>query len=598
MASLLSNRERRIFGFSPWLLGGVSLILGLAVVFFVFRDSERGRMRMGRMLFEKASTLVWTLEAGVKTWIGHENDRESIQLLVDEAARQPGIAYLAVLDSDGQFLAHSDHGKVGAFADRQTLPNLSLSNPMEWRVSNDDSSPVFEVYRLFAPIHDSEIGHHGQGMGRRFMRGLSGSEMTPSGLVRPEDQVRVEAIPNILVVALDERPFRNTYRADSRNTLLSAALVAALGLGGFISLFWAHNYRRSRRMLLDVQAMSSEVIGSLPMGLITCDAQGRVDIVNQTAAKMLGRSAAELTGTMLADTPALDWGPVFAELEDGGRVLEEEMELVAPDSRTIPVRLSASSIRDEEGGLLGYVFIVGDIDEVKRLRREVRRNERLTELGTLAAGVAHEIRNPLSTIKGLAIYMAKRMPEGEREREAAATMVQEVSRLNEVVSELLEFARPTVAKGESSNVNEVIRRALRLADADVKAKNISVGFSADESLPSVKLNAERFTQALLNLILNAVQAMGDGGSLGVETSVDAARRRLGVTVSDNGKGMTEQVRKAVFNPYFTTKPSGTGLGLAIVHQIVEAHDGDIAVKSSPGEGSAFTIYLPLDTERG
>jgi two-component system sensor histidine kinase HydH len=275
------------------------------------------------------------------------------------------------------------------------------------------------------------------------------------------------------------------------------------------------------------------------------------------------------------------------------KVLEREIELAVSDEKSIPVRLSASQMHNAEGLFLGHLFIFGDIGEVKRLQNEVQRNERLTALGNLAAGIAHEIRNPLSTIKGLVAYIGGKLPAGWREEEAAKTMIVEVNRLNAVVSELLEFARPSVAKGERVDMDEVICRALRLAEADIQDKQINVDFTPIDAIPPVQVNPERFAQALLNLFLNAIQAMQPGGTLRVYMKTRRAENDFCVMVEDNGTGMSDDVRESIFNPYFTTKPSGTGLGLAVVHQIVEGHGGKVTVKSSPGAGSVFTIHLPV-----
>jgi two-component system sensor histidine kinase HydH len=229
---------------------------------------------------------------------------------------------------------------------------------------------------------------------------------------------------------------------------------------------------------------------------------------------------------------------------------------------------------------------------VKRLRVEVQRNEKLTALGNLSAGIAHEIRNPLSTIKGIATYISRKLPRGGKEEESAKTLIAEVNRLGTVVSELLEFARPNMVKMTRTDVNEMIRHALRLASADIAGKNIHVDFTPDASAPRLRLDPERFTQVLLNLFLNAVQAMRQGGVLRVFTREEEDNFRI--VVEDNGAGMSRNVMASIFNPYFTTKASGTGLGLAVAHQIVEGHGGRFSVRSIPGSGSVFTIHIPVD----
>jgi two-component system sensor histidine kinase HydH len=393
-------------------------------------------------------------------------------------------------------------------------------------------------------------------------------------------------------LGLDRRPFAEALAVDRWNNLLAASIVAAFGLAGFVSLFWAHSYKRFRRKLKDSQALAGEVVTSLPLGLITSDPDGKINMVNALALDMLHVKKEAVSGTFVRDIPGLDWDAVTAAVAGKGKAHEREMELTPPDAKKTLVSVSASEIRDEDGLFLGHLFILRDVAEVKRLQAEVQRNERLTALGNLAAGVAHEIRNPLSSIKGLATFLANRTHAAGAEEEAAKTMVLEVNRLNRVVSELLEFARPGMVKLGMADINEVITRALRLADTDIHSKDIRVNFVPDTSFPPVFINTERMTQALLNLILNAVQAMERGGELrvSVENRFDD---EFAIVISDTGKGMDKNTLSSIFTPYFTTKPSGTGLGLAIVHQIIEGHGGRITVSSALGAGSVFSITLPL-----
>ena len=576
----LSHQPRRLFGLSPWLVIGISIILGLTVIYLAVRGAEREKEHMSQTLLGRAGALIWALEAGTRTWLGYQTDRNVLQLLVEETARQPDILYLAVVGFDGTVVAHSDASRVGTTLSKGAIPARRDVDELHWRVADSSDEPAFEVYCLFAPIRENRRdqgrhGHHGRSRAPAITNNKTFDE-------------------NFVIVGLDQKPFQEALERDFQNTLVSALIVAALGLGGCISLFWAHNYRRSNYMLMNARALASEVITGLPLGLVTGDADGRIEIVNKSAEKLLRANAADLTGKPLATLSALDCESIVEELARGENVLERETELTVSPDRSVPVRLSASQIRNAEDAVIGHVFIFGDIEEVRRLQTQVQRNERLTALGNLAAGVAHEIRNPLSTIKGFATFIARKLPAGAPEETAAKTMIVEVNRLNAVVSELLEFARPSTVPGDTrTDMNEVIDRALRLADADIRENNIAVVFHPDDSLPPVRVNAERFTQALLNLFLNAVQAMPRGGIIRVDTRLHPEAESIEVMVADNGQGMAEEVRKAIFDPYFTTKASGTGLGLAIVHQIVESHGGRISVKSRPGEGAAFTIRIPV-----
>ena len=245
-------------------------------------------------------------------------------------------------------------------------------------------------------------------------------------------------------------------------------------------------------------------------------------------------------------------------------------------------------------GLCGTLILAGGASlfwrrKVAALQAEVARQERLAAMGTLAAGVAHEIRNPLSSIKGFATYFRTKFEPGSRDHELAGVMIGEADRLNRVVSELLELTRPSELRLTETEPAALLRHALRLVEDDCRSRGIEIRTRfADTGM--VSLDSDRMLQALLNLLLNAIQAMPDGGALTV--SAQAVRDRLELRVADTGHGIPRQDLDRVFDPYFTTKNQGTGLGLATVRTIVEAHGGRVRVESEPGRGTEVILDLP------
>ncbi|HWR05139.1 MAG TPA: ATP-binding protein [Humidesulfovibrio sp.] len=596
--------------FSPWLLVGLALILGLVIAVLAVRNAQREKQHMSQSLMARAESLIWALEAGSRAWMGMGGGG-NLQTLLQETAKQPDVVFMMVTDRSGIVLAHSDPEKVGLrrVAEGEGTEPDAAKSPM-WRLIDDPGTgKVFEVYKVFAPLpglgHEmwhrgSQDGCDGQapGTGRRGGMGMGmGMGMGRTGAPAP---AATRAGEQIVYVGLDVRPFEAALDEDFRNTVVTALLAGLLGFGGFVSLFWAQSHRRTRRLLQDARALASEVITSLPLGLLTTDPEGRVALANETASALLG--AGQLSGKPLETAGGLPWAAYAAELAQGRPVLEREAELADASGARAPVSLSASRIVNEEGLFLGNLFILRDLREIKRLQEQVRRSERLSALGNLAAGIAHEIRNPLSSIKGFATFLAAKVqgegPEKEAGKEAAKIMIQEVDRLNRVVSELLEFARPGQPVLKPGDVNMVINQALRLCGSDAAARGVDVRFEPGVSLPPIPLDAERLTQALLNLFLNAIQAMDKGGALTVSARVEGDPARLALRVADTGTGMSPEVLASIFNPYFTTRPTGTGLGLAIVHRVVEGHGGEIKVESQPGAGTAFTMLLPLAERNG
>ncbi|HEC2073653.1 TPA: two-component system sensor histidine kinase ZraS [Klebsiella oxytoca] len=232
----------------------------------------------------------------------------------------------------------------------------------------------------------------------------------------------------------------------------------------------------------------------------------------------------------------------------------------------------------------------------KQLQEATARKEKLLALGHLAAGVAHEIRNPLSSIKGLARYFAERTPADGEAHQLALVMAREADRLNRVVSELLELVRPAHLKYQSVDLNEVITHSLQLVSQDAASRAISLKFIAQPALCRIQADPDRLKQVLLNLYLNAIHVIGRDGVITVAVR-ECGDGRVKVSVADSGKGMTAEQLQAIFTPYFTTKADGTGLGLAVVQNIVEQHGGTIDAESTPGKGALFTLYLPVNGQQ-
>jgi two-component system sensor histidine kinase HydH len=364
-----------------------------------------------------------------------------------------------------------------------------------------------------------------------------------------------------------------------------------LGFGGLVSLFWMQNYYSTRQSLRDTSAFADEVVAHLPVGLIATDRSGRITFFNTAAEKITGLSLAAIKNKEPREFLPMSLCDLQQNLSHSAAIIEQEMECRFAGGRAVPVSVSAARIINEVGDFAGEVIILRDLGEVRRLQEEVRRQEKLAALGGLAAGVAHEIRNPLSAIKGLASFFAGQFKDGSEAQGAAKVMVQEVDRLNRVITELLEFARPADLKTHSADLAPLLDRSLELIRRDAAAKDIRIDLTIKEGVCPALIDPDRLIQCLLNLYLNAIEAMDNGGVLAVDCGPDGDED-LKITISDTGRGIAHEHLSKIFDPYFTTKKTGTGLGLAIVHKIIEAQQGRIKVESVPGRGSTFTIRLP------
>jgi len=263
------------------------------------------------------------------------------------------------------------------------------------------------------------------------------------------------------------------------------------------------------------------------------------------------------------------------------------------EGKTVPLEASVSSLFGDRGELLGEVLLFRDLTEVQELKKEVERNQRLASIGRLAAGIAHEIRNPLSSIKGFATYFKERYQDVPEDKKTAEIMVQEVERLNRVIGQLLEFSRPIKLNKVRADIHEMITHSLTMVQKQAEDRGVAITTNLSPAIEEVSLDPDRISQVLLNLYLNALEAMEQGGTLHIGLFLDKECGRVKIVVSDTGIGIKEEDLVHVFDPYFTTKQSGTGLGLAIVHRIIEAHKGEVRVESEPGRGTRVTVVLPF-----
>jgi two-component system sensor histidine kinase HydH len=465
---------------------------------------------------------------------------------------------------------------------------LNSSKKINWRLKKiDTEQSSFEVYRYFRPISNPDNPTR-QMMYRRDMKMCPENDWCSPSANVDEKQV--------MLVGLDPEPFEDGLKEDIRNTVIISGVLVILGLAGFISMFWMQSYRSTKRSLQDTSAIADQVVTSLPVGLIATDKVGKISFYNSAAERITGLNLAQARGKEPESILPSQLCGLMEGLDRGESVYEKEMECEFTEDKIIPVSISASKIINEEGTFVGQVLIIRDLGEVRQLQNEIRRKEKLAAIGGLAAGVAHEIRNPLSSIKGTASYYKNKFEDGSEDKEMAGVMIEEVDRLSRVISELLEFAGPAKLNQKPSNMNELIEHSTRLVHQEATAKNIQIQLNLTSDSTEADVDSDRLTQCLLNLYLNAMQAMENGGQLVITSSIKDDVT-VAIDIKDSGSGMSEDDLSKIFDPYFTTKPKGTGLGLPIVHKIIEAHQGQIKVRSARGQGTAFSIILPLKTAK-
>jgi PAS domain S-box-containing protein len=341
------------------------------------------------------------------------------------------------------------------------------------------------------------------------------------------------------------------------------------------------------------------IVDAAPNGMLLVDENGTIVMVNISALRQFGYGREELLGKSVE---ILIPGPFRADHRQHRagfskvpqtRSMGAGRELfgLRKDGREFAVEIGLTPIQMNRA--MGTLASVVDISERKRLEAQLRRTERLAELGTLASGMAHEIGTPMNVILGRAEYLLQRTND-EGMKKGLATIVTQVERITKVMNQLLAFARRKTPERRAIDLVEVVDESLEMFEERIAQSRITIDKTIEPSLPLVLADRDQLIQVLINLVINSIHAMPEGGQLRLSLTCEGSHVCL--RLSDTGYGIPEEIRSKVFEPFFTTKDfgKGTGLGLTVVKGIVEEHGGTISVESVVGKGTTFWVRFPLD----
>jgi two-component system sensor histidine kinase HydH len=570
-----------VLAIPPWIILGALALLVPIFLFWTLLNLNKQKEDMIRLLTEKGAALIRSFEAGTRTgmmgMMGMRDGGFRLQRLLTETAQQQDIVYIIVTDDRGTILADNDPANIGGTHGTELdLQRIAELETVEWRqVSGSDGSDVFEVYRRFAPTQPPPRGPIG-GRTRGF---------------RDYPELGQREGREIIFVGLDMAPLNAARKEDMRHTLIMASVLLLIGFSGVVLLFLAQAYRTTRTSLSRIQAFSDRVVENMPVGLVAVDEDQKIVSLNRAAEEIL--SGPEALGRPFQEVLPREISDLSSRLRPAERdVIADEIQCRLADGRVVSLDVIISSLEDDDEKGAGHIILFRDMTEVQALKKEIETSRRLASLGRLAAGIAHEIRNPLSSIKGFATYFKERYKDNQDDRNTAEVMIKEVDRLNRVISQLLDFARPLALQKKRVPIQAMVQHSLKMIERQAASGGVAIRADLAASLGEIDVDFDKVTQVLLNLYLNALEAMDQGGTLSVSCSEDAGNQGVKISVTDTGSGINKQNLEHIFDPYFTTKQTGTGLGLAIVHKIIEAHGGEVRVDSKVGRGTTVTLFLP------
>lgn len=368
----------------------------------------------------------------------------------------------------------------------------------------------------------------------------------------------------------------------------------------------ALNNARLYTQLQDSKIYNEVLVDNLASGVIAVGNNGLITIFNQEAQRITRIAPATALRQPVSMLPPELATVLDVALGQGYGTRDEEMVLRTDSGEETPVRVSSSVFYSHEGKILGSFLAMSDLSAVKRLEMQVRRTDRLASLGTLAAGMAHEIKNPLVSIKTFTQLLPERHEDSEFRHSFFTLVGDEVRRIDSIVNQLLRFSRPAKPHLTPTHLHEILNNSLKLMSQQMRQKAIRLAVSMDASNDLIRADGDQLSQAFINLFLNAIESMSEGGILTLSTGpathgnsvpelrpIQVDMNYVQVSISDTGEGIQPENLSRIFDPFFTTKSQGTGLGLSVAHGIVLEHGGTIDVKSEPGNGTTFLVDFPI-----
>ena len=369
------------------------------------------------------------------------------------------------------------------------------------------------------------------------------------------------------------------------------------------------NERHLKQSFKDLEKSRDQIesiFSNITSGLLVFGPHGTILWSNALAEKFFGLPSSKLRGRSTKELlkPFPDLLDLLNRSWDESEVSDLDVKILIPGGRHLHLEVSISTILGSRThGNNTRMLMFRDITRQKNMEKHINRSDRLVSIGILAAGIAHEIRNPLTGISLLLDDLHDRMSSSNEDRKMMQQALGEIEKLERLITSILEFSAKPVSKRENNDLNKVITDSLFLVKKQCRQQEVTLTTDLDSNLPEIPIDPGQIRQALLNIILNALKVLKDGGDIHISTSISITPDlysdgpAVELTITDTGPGINQEDMNFIFDPFFTKNPEGFGLGLSITHTIISDHDGKIIVENPPGKGAGFRIYLPCSIDQ-
>ncbi len=525
----------------PILNGSIAeLIIGLKEA--AFNEGQRYAVAVART--GKKGAIVVNLDA--RDLLDFRK-RIGIGKIIQDISKNSGIRYIALQDTNGILAASTNIDSLDAVPDDSFLLNAMKNDSVYYRTITFGGNDVYEVVKSLT-YDSSFVGI--------FRIGLTLDELR---------NIEARAYKRILIITL----------------ILAAVSIITLSI-----VFTSQNLKTISEEFKKFKTFTGSILRNMDEAVIVVNKDFVVSLFNRSAQKLFGKKEIEVSGRNLNELDDLFFLIDILKSEQNS----EKLLNINGDNKYLLI--SSTTNYDENNEVESFTVVLNDTTEKKALEENARRNEKLSAMGELASGVAHEIRNPINAIGMIAQRLQKEFsPAGTNEEFSSITSLlrSEVTRINKIIKQFLDYAKPLEMKSEEVDSDQYFRQVYYLFRTQADKRRITFTMHGIDP-GSIRIDPELMKQALMNLVQNAFDAVGEEGSINVEYV--RVNNKLEIVVSDNGKGIPEENRRKIFDLYYTSRKDGTGIGLSITQKIIEQHGGIISFESTVNEGTKFKVVLP------
>jgi len=544
-----------------------NIVLALIIILFLtlllgsltYKEVQRERYYLWELARSEGLNIAFSIQTLGPRFILNENALKEILVLL----KKEGVSYIDICNDKGLILISTE--------EERGKNTIQIFNPGKIHFVNTQDKNGNRVLQVIKP----------------FSLDIS----------RQLDIWKILPIRNsYLVVGINLEGYYTRLSQTRRRIILNYGIIMALVLLGIYVTFKLQETYIVKKTLNEMKVYTSKLLETMDNAVISVDNNCIIKTFNTKSEEIFGKKREEVLNKDCQEVLNLniEGECIFKKCLLERKNIDQEIILEEKGLKKKILEVNTSFLTSELGDIAGMVAVIRDVTEIKDLNEEVARHKRLAALGKLSAGIAHEIRNPLSSIRGLAQFVSNSFSQTDERKEDLNTIIQEVDRLNKLIIQVLDYAKIKELNLTCFSLNDLINKVIELFRLEIKDKQIKYHLKLSPNIFQIQADEDQIKQILMNIIINAIQAIPEKGEIKIKTEKGLLRgeQAIKLIIEDDGIGIAEKDLNQIFDPFFSTKEQGSGLGLSIVYKLVEGHQGEIKVESKEEKGTKFIIFLP------